>query len=232
MADTRKPPFIADINGNLRRVKDLAGRKFGRLTVECLLPKDGRRTHWMCVCVCGNRRAVLSENLHAGISLSCGCYRRDLQRINKANLLHGEATSGKNKRMSVEYHCWAAMKDRCLNPKQKCFPKYGGRGITICKEWIDDFENFLKDMGRRPSPSHSLDRKDNDGPYSPGNCRWATKKEQGRNRRTGKLDPDKVREMRRLLSAGVPRKEIAKILGMSRSHVDHVLRGGTWGDVE
>lgn len=82
-----------------------------------------------------------------------------------------------------EYQCWAAMKKRCQNPNDQSYPLYGGRGITVCDAW-QNFEGFFADMGRRPSASHSLERKDNDKGYSPDNCIWATRHQQGRNRRT------------------------------------------------
>lgn len=84
---------------------------------------------------------------------------------------------------TAEYRAWQAMRLRCHNPANKAYPSYGGRGITVCDRWRDDFLAFLADMGMKPTPKHEIDRKDNDGNYEPGNCRWVTRSENDRNRR-------------------------------------------------
>jgi hypothetical protein len=96
------------------------------------------------------------------------------------NAVHGDAREGKR---TAEYNIWITMKQRCSNPKTNGYINYGGRGIIVCERWLNSFENFLKDMGRKPSGDHSIDRIDNDGNYEPNNCRWATQKEQYENSR-------------------------------------------------
>lgn len=161
---------------------DLTGRVFGRYTVE----GDPRRAHqrettWACVCSCGTRTRVSSHCLTAGLSRSCGCLAAEV--TGDRSRTHGE--SGHDKR-AAEYRVWLGMKGRCLNPKSPGYPGYGGRGITMCARWQGSYETFLADMGRRPSPKHSLDRIDNDKGYEPGNCRWATQREQERNKRSNR----------------------------------------------
>lgn len=161
-----------------RPVIDLTGLVFGRLTAVRL---DGYRASgnslWTCVCTCGKAVPVGSSELRRGTTTSCGCYRRELSA--KARTTHGLTGS-------PEHKAWAAMRSRCLNTHHQFFADYGGRGIVICPRW-DLFENFLSDMGRRPSAKHSLERRDNNAGYLPENCCWATRFEQMNNTRATRL---------------------------------------------
>ena len=158
-----------------RRVKDETGNRYGELTVIEPVPDGSRRMKWRCRCDCGNVVVVLGIQLRSGNNKSCGC--------RKFGRGHGEAY-GKDR--TAEYQCWQDMFQRCYNPRSTGFHNYGGRGITVCDRWRS-YEHFLADMGRRPSGKHSIDRRDNDGNYEPGNCRWAVKVEQDNNRRTNRL---------------------------------------------
>lgn len=161
---------------NHYRFSDLTGQRFGRLLV---LGQAGRRSTdsrilWSAVCDCGNVWEGVGIRLRAGGVRSCGCLRKVGYHVK-----HRETVDG----LTPEYRAWAAMKARCFNPRIRNFRNHGGRGITVCAEWRDDFDAFLAHVGRKPSPRHSLDRIDNDGNYEPGNVRWATALEQRHNRR-------------------------------------------------
>ena len=150
-----------------RRI-DLTGKRFGRWRV---LAYAGR-SRWFCRCDCGVRGDVDGQSLRDGSSKSCGCLSREL--VKARGTKHGMYGS-------PEYRSWISMKGRCLNPRHVYYENYGGRGISVYKEWLS-FEAFFADMGTRPEGC-SLDRIDPDGNYEPGNVRWANSKQQIQNRR-------------------------------------------------
>jgi hypothetical protein len=158
------------------RFVDLTGKVFGQLTVLRRVPSTNNQPKWECQCACGNHTEVFRGNLQRGYTVSCGCIMR--QRALENSITHGEA----RKPASREYAAWSHAKQRCYDAKCKNYPGYGGRGIRMCEEWKNSYETFLLDMGRCP-PKHQLDRRDNDGPYAPHNCRWVTSKVNNNNRR-------------------------------------------------
>jgi len=157
---------------------DIGGRRFGNLVVKNRAGTNkSRNMQWNCICDCGNHAVITGRALRSGHTISCGCAR--VTKLIARSIRHGECKRGK---WTPEYQAWRALTQRCNDPNATNYSYYGGRGIRVCERWAK-FENFLADVGRKPTPNHSIDRINVDGNYEPSNCRWATKAEQSINTR-------------------------------------------------
>ena len=153
---------------------DLLGQRFGRLVVVAQSGCDSwGQIRWTCMCDCGKQHAVVSSKLRRGSTISCGCAKA--ARIGQDSRTHG----GSN---TPEYNSYRAMLRRCYDPQHRAYPWYGGRGITVCPLWKENFTAFLADLGPRPT-GWTLDRINADRNYEPGNCRWASWSVQANNKR-------------------------------------------------
>lgn len=164
------------------KVRNLRGLLFGRLTPVRFYGMTHQSARlWECHCVCGKKRIVFESSLIKGHSKSCGCRQKEIVR---ARLVLQNTTH--NMSSTQIYRSWQNMITRCENTRYTYYADYGGRGIKVCKRW-HKFENFYADMGDKPTLKHTLDRIDNNGNYCKKNCRWTTRKEQQRNRRTNHI---------------------------------------------
>ncbi len=164
---------MATSNCRQPRVKDIKGLVFGKLTVQSFSHTKNSNAYWSCLCECGSITIKNGCWLRQGDTKSCGCLAYASKCRNR-------------KEQTREYRSWACMMQRCHDQKRHDAHNYSKRGITVCEQW-HTFKNFLSDMGKAPSRNHSLDRIDNNGNYEPSNCRWATIKEQRRNKRNNRV---------------------------------------------
>lgn len=185
--------------------QNLTGREFGRLEVLYRAKNSGTTTVWVCHCSCGSVKELRARDLITGKTRSCGCLRRELL------TRHGQS----GERRST-YNTWLSMNRRCYGQNQPGYTNYGGRGITVCDRWRNDFGAFLADVGARPSRYATLDRIDVNGNYEPGNVRWATRGIQANNRR----------DNRRVTVCGesLTMSETARKHGVNRSTLDYRVR--------
>ena len=194
--------------------KNVIGEKYGRLTIVDNAEDRGSARYVRCRCECGTEKDVRLGNLVTGKVTSCGCLVKELGHAKKK---HGKAHS-------AEWSVWKGIIRRCTKPHDKSYPFYGGRGITVCEEWLV-FENFWRDMGNRPSPDMQIDRVDNEKGYSKDNCRWVSKAENMHNRRTFKnstsgitgVRPKRKRWLAELKLNGV------KVLSQEFSTIDEAI---------
>lgn len=164
--------------------QNLLHRKFNKLTAIGYAGREKRRNargyihRWLWKCDCGNFTFARNAEVKGGGTKSCGC-ESSRATISRRFTTHGACVGGR----TPEYKVWLGIIARCTDPNLPRWMDYGGRGITMCARWRHSFENFLADMGKKPSKDHSIERKENDGNYEPGNCAWATRIEQARNTR-------------------------------------------------
>lgn len=159
----------------MTRYFDLTGKKFNKLTaIKLSHIKEKHTAYWEWICDCGKIKVIIGSNVAKGYTKSCGC-------INKRTTTHGYSRA-----RLPEYKAWGSIKERCYNPNHKSYKRYGGRGIFMCDEWRNDFLRFYSDMGRKPTPQHSVERIENDKGYYKENCKWGLPIEQNNNTRSNK----------------------------------------------
>ena len=162
----------------MSKLIDLTGKRYGKLIVLDIYKNKNQRTKWVCLCECGNEKIILGDSLKSGKTRSCGCLRFN---VGKTNKKHGKT----NTRL---FTIWNDMKQRCSNPKQPSYKNYGGRDIKVCNEWLNNFQNFYNwAISNGYNENLSIDRIDVNGDYEPSNCRWATSRKQGNNKRTNRI---------------------------------------------
>ena len=157
----------------MTKLIDMTGCEVHGIKVIARAGHRAGKPSWECICACGTKFIAAGSALRAGRAKACGECSRESAR--QSNIKHSDTGS-------KEFTTYSAMKARCYDQKNKQYARYGGRGITVCERWLDSYMNFLSDMGRKPTPKHSLERMDTNGIYEPSNCVWATLEQQANNR--------------------------------------------------
>lgn len=201
-----------------KRLDIQLGAVFGRLTVEEVEP-TGRHRRALVRCECGNRKRVSVSSL-GRYTNSCGCLAAEI--CGRSSRKHGMTNTS-------TWITWAGMIARCDHAGNSNYKDYGRRGIAVCERWRS-FENFLSDMGERPT-GMSIDRVNTNGNYEPGNCRWTTSAEQNRNRRSSALTHELVAQIRALAALGMGPAAIGRKIGKAAPTVRAVMSGRNWKDV-
>lgn len=213
------------------RMKNLTGKRFGRLVVLGYSHSDhNRNSLWHCRCDCGTETTVYRVGLVGGKTRSCGCLKMEsIATVAERTLLkHGHGREGSR---TPTYRAWKGARERCNNPNHADYRNYGGRGIEM--RFASVLE-LIADIGEKPdAPGLSLDRIDTNGHYEPGNVRWATAKQQANNRRRymSPLTPDDVRAIRQRYAAGEASVKLGAEYGVSRQAIAHIVKRRTWTSV-
>jgi hypothetical protein len=207
----------------MSKVIDETGRRFGRL-VAVRIAWRNNGVFWECECDCGSRTVVKGNTLRSGITVSCGCYNRDVVRSQKTRLTHG----GSGTRL---YTIWCGIRRRCNNTSAPAYKNYGARGISVCEQW-SEFSQFADWAHEGYSDDLTIDRIDVNGNYEPTNCQWIPKAAQSVNRRSTILDRTKVAEIRARLAGGERQIDLATEFGVSRHNIFRIAHGLIWKDTE
>ena len=211
----------------MKKIK-MEGKKFNRLKVIKEVDTGKEGVYWLCRCDCGNEKVIRGVNIRKGRSKSCGCLR--VEGLNARSYRHG--FSRRDATTERIYSIWSNMKDRCLNDSNKEFHRYGGRGIAVCDEWKGSYENFRAwALSNNYNDNLQIDRINNDGGYSPSNCRFVTAVDNVRNSSIAKLDEGKVRLIKTMFSNGFGRDFLMRYFNASRSNLNKILNGTAWSDI-
>lgn len=225
------------ITSNQQRSKDLTNKVVGNLVIIERTEdfKVRNLITWKCKCVCGNICYIETARLINNHTTHCGCKRSE--NISKALKKNSNKIIKVRKRQSKlshtsEYRIWTAMKQRCSNSKDISYPNYGGRGIKVCNRWLNSFENFLEDMGNKPTITSSIERISVNKDYEPSNCKWIERNLQNRNTRRSVLTEQIVEEIKQLSTQNLTASEIYHLLkdkyNLSRSNINSIIYQGGW----